>query len=221
MFDEQLYGTIEHLASYSVLLPALVCVIRIKALNLTLWALFIYLILCFVVDQFYLGLLPNQEKANRLINCWTVVECSFFCFIYFREAMNVGLKRTIAAVFTSFLLLSLLFFNNNLVAEDKVVLPAEAGLVIAFSVSAFIQMIFDRQTGKLIRNYFFWINCALLLYFCTAILIFIENDELLYLSEHEPMKARQIWVVHDMIKLFANILITVGICLWKRTPIQL
>src|SRR5687767_13585491 len=137
MTKEGLYNAIEHSASYSVLLPILISLIRARALNRTLWVLLVYLILCFTVDQTYLSLLPDEAKANVVLNCWTVIECFFFCLLFFLEVTQKTTKIILSSVFFIFLIIAISIFSKDLSADDNKVSTIEAGLIIIFCVSYF------------------------------------------------------------------------------------
>jgi hypothetical protein len=208
MGTEDLYNTVEHAASYSIWLPVLASIFRIKALNRTLWILFIYLLLCFVADQLYLYILPDQETANRVINCWCVIETTLFFIIYGFEAKNKSVKKALWIGYSAFLVLAFAIFSKTLREEDKIVAPTEAGLFIVISAAFFIIMLFDKALDRPLGHYFFWINFALLLYFCASILIFVDSEEQL------------VWGMHHSTAILCNIFIAIGIWQMKQRRIQ-
>ena len=61
---KEVYQVVEHISAYSVLLPVVLSIVKIKALNKSLWALFLYFVVCIIADRMSLALLPDQGKAK-------------------------------------------------------------------------------------------------------------------------------------------------------------
>lgn len=199
-----LYNAVANVASYSIWLPVLVSIFRIKALNRTLWALFIYLWLCFVTDRLYLYMLPDQRAANIVLNSWCLIETTLFFIIYFIEATNKAIKAVLLTCYSAFLAVAFAVFRKDIGTTDEIVAPTEAGLFIVISAAFFIIMLFDTAIDRPLKYYFFWINFALLLYFCGSILIFIERE------------GQLIWAMHHSTAILCNIFIAIGIWQVKR-----
>lgn len=212
---QELYKLISNIAAFSVLLPIFFSILRIKVLNKTLWALSIYLLLCFTSDRISLILIGSDDIANIVFNSFTIIECTIICFIYYNELIEKKTRFLIRLALGFFLFLAswIFVFRSGFNKVDSLVSTIEALLIIVISGLSFYHFFIDKKITSLGNHYFYWINVSFLLYFSTSLLLFLNTD---FIENCSPRSSYLLWGLHQIISIACNILLSVGIWCMKR-----
>lgn len=212
---ENAYQILEHVSAFSVLLPVIILIIRFKALNKQLWALFLYFLFCIVAERLSLVFLPDEKKQNIVFNCFTIVEFSLLSFIYYHEATRRSIKNLFLVTWLAFILYGAVVYNKAIGKSENSVMALEAGIMILFTYLFIYRFYVDDNRIKPTRHYFFWINLAFLIYFSAAFLLVLTLD---YINQADARTAMILWGIHNMIGVASNILISWGV--WKVKPVR-
>ncbi|MEO6305868.1 MAG: hypothetical protein ABIP51_22165 [Bacteroidia bacterium] len=213
--DLERYAILEKFSAYSVYIPTLLCLYRIKALNKSLWALVIYLLLCILSDQ--LSWFINGEYRNVLMNIFTIFEYALIVFIYYEQFdyKKIRLGIIIISITFLFLYIFILIYQKNYSSVDTILSPIESAIIAILAGSYLVKFLVDPKIEKLKKHYFYWINLGFLLYFPVAILLFLSFD---FLKVCKPSTLYLVWGIHLILNTIKNILLTIGI--WMKRNIQ-
>lgn len=208
------YEILEKFSAYSVYIPTLLCLYKIKALNKSLWALLVYLILCICTDQISWSIDGSQK--NFLFNGFTVLEYLLVVFIYYEHLALKKIKLGVIMLSIAFLFLSLFVFviQRKYNSVDIIISSAESAILAIFGGYYLIILLIDPNILKLHKHYFYWINFGFLLYFSVAILLFLSND---YLKQCKPSTFYLVWGVHLILNTIKNVLFAVGVWMKRST----
>lgn len=209
------YSILTHVSIASVLVPITFCVLKRKALNLSLMALFIYLPVCLLSDLFGLYFHDRDEIQDLIRNLFTVVECTLICFIYFVEFIRTSSKFLVGSCFVIFLFFAFrnFLYRDMLAMTDTLVSSLEAVLIILFSSIYLVKFLISSDIRSLENFYFFWIVLGNLCYFGTALIFFLSSD---FIKKVPEDTSDFIWGIHDLINIGTNTLFTIGICKAQR-----
>lgn len=210
----EIYRIVVYVTSFSITIPILFSILRFKALNKTLRALFIYLILSFssdIITLFTSLYYPNL--TNIILNTFTIIETVAICIIYLfemrqtkeRVLIYIGLLIVLSLAIETFL------FEKGLNRGDNVVSPVEAGIFMLVSTIYFYKLFIDPKISKLGDHYFYWVNLSFLIYFSVSFILFMFNE---FIERCEQIYAILLWGVHQLILITCNILFLVAI--WKN-----
>lgn len=215
MTSEKTYALLEDISAYSVYIPIIICLLRVKALNKSLWVFFFYLILCVISDRISLVLVGNEKHSNIWFNTFALIEFGAITYIYFNEFQPGKPRPILLLLFFAFIIFSAvaLIFLGRYDQPDTILGPIEAGIFTIYSSVYLLQILFNREILKITTYYFYWINFAFLLYFSTALLLFLNNE---FISSCEPSIARVLWGIHLALNSATNILSAIGVWM-KRT----
>lgn len=207
-----MFDVLTYISILSGLIPFIYSIIRIKALNTELRALFLYLSLTLIAELFSYYLSKNHVKNYIVQNLYTLVECTIIVFIYYLKFESKKVRVSIISFYLSFLTLSIIYFyiKNGLNESDSVLSTCESCLLVSLAIFYFYNEIKELNIPRLYEYYFFWINSAFLIYFLGAFAFFLFNDYI----EKLPL-AIYYWVysIQLLINICYNILLSVGI--WK------
>lgn len=209
---ENVFNLLTEISRYSVLIPIIASLIKIKALNKTLRALLFYLMACLLAEVLSFILFEEEKKVNIVFNCFTVLEGIIICYIYYIELLESKF-RALALFALGFLLFSASYFfvvKHLLTERDNTVSTVEAVLIVILSGLYFYKLTLDNRFPKLETYYFYWINFAFLLYFGGAFLLFMNTD---FIEKSSPTTVYTLWGLHQALNIISYILLSVGI--WK------
>lgn len=205
------YAIIEHISSFSVLVPFFLCIYRYRWLSISYKPLAAFLLFGFITDRLYFAVIPDLEIANLVINCWGLLEFFLLAGYFFFQSTNKKIRTVITLIFTFYLIFSIYKYHATLYLADDSVAPLEAALVILYSILFLIKLLLDDKILFPMRNSFFWINTGLLIYFSGSILIFLGNNYLETSYSNDPAIVKLIWGLHHSAGILCNFLITLGI----------
>jgi len=87
----------------------------------------------------------------------------------------------------------------------------ESFMFIVLSIRFFFMLINDTKISKLTDFYLFWLNTAVLIYFCGNFLVFLFTDFIFYNKE-----GRNLWILHSIFNTVYNVLLCKTIYTWKK-----
>jgi hypothetical protein len=200
----------------SILSPCVPLFFSIKyrrALNKQLSALFLYLVISIITEL--IGTLTG--KTNIIISLlFTITEYLLIAYIFWLELERKKFRLIIyifSVLFFILTLYSVLLFNNPNLADD-ILTTSESVILITLGILYFYKIFTDLDIPKLTNYYFFWVNSAFLLYFSTALFLFLFKS---YIKTIEPELGRFLWGIHLIINITSNILLSIGICKHRKT----
>lgn len=215
MWSENLYRVVSHIASYSVLVPMLLTLLYIKTLSNSLRVLFIYLTICFFVDR----ITENMEDhviLNKILNSFTLIQFFFLFLIYRIETIKKPYRLILDLVAFLYLILAIKIFiiDNRFAQSDSIMVTTLSSAFLVITGLYFALFLLDSEITNLFGNYFFWINLSFFIYFGVTLLLFFNADFI----EHCSIEiAFSLYSIHQIISLFCNILLSVGIWKTKKT----
>ncbi|MDP1802989.1 MAG: hypothetical protein Q8L81_16625 [Bacteroidota bacterium] len=217
MTQEEQYAILEKFSDYSVYVPALLCIYKVKALNKSLWALFVYLLACLISDRVSLLFIENERVLNIVSNSFTIFESSLICFIYFSDFSNKKIRLGIILTYLTLIILSFIVFviQKKYDKVDTIISPIGSAIITVLAGSYLITFLLDPNILKLYKHYFYWVNFAFLLYFSVAALLFLSNN---FLNTCKPSTLYLVWGIHLILNVIKNLLFAVGI--WMKKNIQ-
>jgi hypothetical protein len=170
-------------------------------------------IIAFLVDATSLILAFWEIYIPGIVHIYGILEFILIVWFYnefFRnQTFSIGIYFLIAA----FVTLGIIDYYHKGVSNVKMYMNSiEAILLIAFSFSLFLFVMKNRVTEHLTAETFFWINCAVMLYFAGNLVFFLLL-KILSLKEIAFM-----WgFLHNSLSILYNILLILGF--WKtRVP---
>jgi hypothetical protein len=211
MFNISFFKFITFISIISVLAPIVCCILRVKALNNILRALFIYLLICFAAEITGVLLAINHITNNITQNLFTILEGSFIVYVYYFKFESLKSKGIITALYLVFLFISIImFFKKGLNNQDSIASTFEAVFIICLSVCYFYKLIDELNVTRLNRYYFSWINSGFLIYFSMALVMSIFDS---FLEKCNLPTYRSLFSLHLISNIILNILLATGI--WK------
>jgi len=170
--------------------------------------------LAFLVDFSCLVMAYFGIFVNEIVYIYTVVEfilLSLFYKQFFKSArFSIILYFLVAALFITGIFD---FYKHSLNNVKNYMNTIEAVCLIAFSFSLFLYVMKNHVTDHLAAETFFWINCAVLLYFAGN-LVFFLLIKILSLKQIALM-----WeFLHNSLSILYNILLILGF--WKTRTLR-
>lgn len=213
MSPTDLYKTLTYISAYSILIPLTSCFIKLKTFNLTLKILFIYLIVCVVPDA--LRILSGSLYTNYyylIQNSFTLLECALLSSMYYLEFSGKAARRLVAGSTILFVILSLvLLLSLNGQQLNSFMTSAEACLMMVLSLSFFYKVHREMNIPRLRDYSFMLVNSAILVYFSTALILFLSADFIDNCPRHIFLV---LWGMHDIVNIIYNSLFAIGI--WRQ-----
>lgn len=207
-----MFDILTYISIVSGLVPFICSILRFKALNSELRALFIYLSFTLIAETASYFLSKNHIPNYFVQNIYTFIECSTIAFIYHQNLNNRNARLFIKLLYLVFFLLSLyrFFINDGLNQADSALSTYESCLVIFLALFYFYNEMKELNVPRLTEHYFFWINSAFLLYFLGAFAFFLFNDYI----ERLPLSIYYlVYGIQLIVNICYNVLLSLGI--WK------
>lgn len=209
MTFSQAYNYLTYLSIASVGLPLVVGLLKLKALNAVLRALFVFLLLSGISDIICVIYFDNVKLLNTFLNCFGVIETLFVLNLYRIKLRNKKVIPIFAGIFL-LIAVSRFLIQNKYSMEDSIVTSSEAILIVLLSGVYFYRLINSDEIENSSENYFFWINFSFLLYFGSGLMLFAATEFI----NHAPVAIASIlWSLHLFINITCNMLFATGI--WK------
>lgn len=198
----------------SVFIPLLFTILRFKAFNKQLKALFIYICISILFELMGLLSLKYPNLGIYISFFFSIIELSIISYLFNTEMNQLIFKKSIRVIYTIIISISLLsLILKGLDFAEAVTLPFEFASILILSIIYFYKIFTDLTIPKLVNYPFFWFNSAFLLYFGTNFLLFlfytyikISDMNLIYLAGCIPL----------IMSIIYNSLLAVGICKIKQ-----
>lgn len=196
----------------SISIPLILCIIKYKAFNNQLKALFIYILVSITIEILSFLSINNPTFWVPISYSFAIIETTSIVYLFYQEWNNKFLKKNTIYIFTFFLLISIgtLIITKSITSAESITLPIEFGIIIVLSIIHLHKVFTDLTIPKLTSYHFFWFSSAFLLYFGTNFFLTIfythiktSNIEVMYLIGCIPL----------MMSVTYNILLAIGI--WK------
>jgi hypothetical protein len=207
-----LYNAVTYVSIISVLVPLGSCIIRFKALNRELRALFFYIIISVMTDVISVILSKNYIQNIGVQNVFTILECTCISYIYLLRFETVKSKNIIKIFYISFLAMALFifFFREGYQKSNSLISTLEACFIITLSTAYFYKLMKELAIYKLNDYYFFWINSAFLIYFSMSFFMFLFDS---YLERFDLAIFYFIYSFQLITNIAFNIILATGV--WK------
>jgi hypothetical protein len=197
----------------SLIIPFTIGVIRFKTLNVMLRVLFSYVIVCSLAEGLSVILASYNIYAYYFSqNVFTLLEYTFLVTIYFLEFKSKKERQVIWAVTLIYVMSVTYYFIrfDTFTMSTSIPYIIEAFILIGLSVY-FLYKTQVELTIPSLKDYpFFWVNCAILIYFSTSLILFLCND---YLENCKREQFESLWSLHLIGNIIYNNLL--GIAIWK------
>ena len=211
MSQNQLFELLLNISSLSILLPVITALFFIRAFNVQLKALFLYIIVCVLAEIAAYIVVKLHFNTYLVFHVFTMLEGPIIFYIYYKE---LNFKRNnFVFLFAGIIVLfsGCLQFSDN--SSNDITSSIEAILISVFAIVWFFKVFVDMTIPKLTDYYFFWINSGFLIYFLGPFFISIFESTI---RESEAPILNALWIIHVAISLLFNIILTIGICKIKR-----
>lgn len=216
MTTKAIYTYFEYLSETSGYLPLLISILRFKTLNSTFRVLSIYLLLSILSDRISKSVESSVETMNGIYNTFTLLECTLFTIILYKQYKGKKYQLGSKILFTIFLVTAFYHFviEGNFYDGDSVVSTTEAATLTLLAAYNFYLMINDDSLPDLSKYGFFWINTGIVIYFSSAFVLFLSND---FIERATGQAGYILWGTHLLLNVITNVLFAIGI--WKVKPI--
>lgn len=214
---ETIYGVVSDVAAFSVLIPLLLCLIRIKAFYNALWAIPCYLLLCFIAERSGHFFVENDKISNAIYNTFTLLEYTILVMVFSYHYQDKKAKIIIRMLYFVVMLIALWHFviMGRFKEMDNIVNTSEAFVLLGISGFYFQKILLDETIKEPKKYYFFWMNLAFSLYFGIAIILFFSSE---FIETSSRPIGYALWSIHLLMNFVTNGLMSIGI--WKLKPIQ-
>lgn len=206
-------GNLDLISGFSILLPLLAGLGKIKSLEKEYTLLFVLVAVSFAVEIVADALGLYHRNNLWLGNIFYLVECFFLSIIIARWLHSKKLRQFIIIflaaylpvwVFTTFFALDFYTFNHY-------ARTIESFAFVFFS--CFLLMAVSTDTSQVIfKNPKFWFGSALLIYFSVNLIVFGTFN---YMSSVHG----NAWPIHSVTNIFANLLLAIGFLCTRREAI--
>lgn len=217
MLLADIYEKLELLSAMSVLVPILGALVKLRALNVTLRVLFIYVVICAITEVLNFAF-SDASIVNYSIlqNTFTVIECLLISGIYYNELRSRRSRSLIFLFISVYLVISFfaLFIFQSFTELNNIITISEGCFLTGLAVSYFYKLNTELNITRLKDHYFFWLNTAVLLYFCTTSVIFLFNT---YLENCSVESFQKLYALHLLMNITYNSLLAIAI--WKAKKI--
>lgn len=158
----------------------------------------------------------NRSNNLYLLHIYTISEFILLTIVY-KKLLSDLLKPwfflILTSVFLSFAIADA-FFLNGVMRYNTFSRPAEAFIILIYSILYFVQLLRSLQVQRLESEPFFWINSAILLYFSSSLFLFILSNSILGVS---LAMNKIIWSLHAILAWIMYTTVSIG--LWKARRI--
>jgi hypothetical protein len=211
MLNESFIINFAHVSAATIIIPFIFLILKRKAFNKQLKALFIYI--CTSILFELLGLISlNTPPFNYYITfSFVVIETGIIFYLFCTKIIQPFFKKSIITIYIIFLFTALLLIlMKNLPFAESIIFPLQSTLILILSIFFFFKIFTDSSLQNITDYPSFWFNSAFLLYFGTNLFLYLFytniklcNLNLIYLVGCLPL----------IMGIIYNSLLAVGI--WK------
>lgn len=203
---------LSHLSSLSILIPFILLLMKIKALNSQFNALLVYIISSIITEIVGLCFLNNDNINLPVYYLFTILETTLISYIFIKEVKEKHYISFLIIGFIIFLISSTfgLLWYKSFFHADNFLRPFEFALILIYSLVFFYKTILNLNIKDLLNYYFFWFNSAFLIYFGTSFIFFLL---LPYVAKENIYFINILGIFHLVMSIIYNTLLSIGI--WK------
>jgi len=207
---------LNYLSLFSGLFPVITAIYRYKTLDPALKPMAIFFFISAISDTLLL-VMPHIGISNNgpLIHFFLVIILVFFGRVYYQSFYVPIFKRiTTWACILAFTAIVFGVFWDGLLFFPSFAYSFLSVVFTLLSLLYFYQLLTAREFVHIEKLPMFWINSGVLIYFGINIFLFMLFDKLV---EHT---ADDIWIIHDLTNIVANILYSIGFLCQSQRKIQ-
>lgn len=210
--DKTIFYYFTYFSLLSVVFPLALGLIKYKAFDVQLKALFFYLTIATIAEGINYFLLSRHHNNLVVNNVFTVIEFSLLTFIYYKIFEKKSIKKFILCFYILLSLLSVYsyVFNLKYNKPDYVISTLESVFFISLAYLFYYNLLVEPNIHNIYNYYFFWINSAFLFYFSAAFFLFLFNG---FLVKMDLPHYYFLYSFHLVFNITANLMLTTG--LWK------
>lgn len=202
--NEELSRLLADISAYSVFLPLLIGLLRLRKLvqvqQLLLGLLFISC--CFEFGAFWVS--QQLDSPNLpLLHVFTVLQFCLLLLIFRQELIPLIPVRWFPIILVSFVVFAVIDASliSGLQSFNPLARLVESILLLFFSLAYLYKTLNEMRVERLEREPSFWISSGLLIYFAGGFLIFISSNYLMPLE----MTAFLFWGLHAVLNTILNL----------------
>lgn len=174
--------------------------------------LFIYLILC-ALTELLSAILPHFSMMGYFVTqtIFTFLECSLLLAIFYIGFREKRAKQVTVLTYCVFLGFCVYYLcTRKISAHPDSIANIESFILMGLSCYFLFLVQSKLLVPRLVDYPFFWINCSVLIYFSTSIILFLNGD---YLNICSRKEFETIWSLHLFANTLCNILYAIGV--WR------
>lgn len=205
-----MFEILSNISLFSILVPLVLALIKLKILNKQLRILFIYIVVS-ALTELLSKVFADTSRSGYYItqNLFTFIECICLLTIYSLEYRSRLVNYIITFSFVVFLILAgwdfIVYENNSLSTKTTCF---ESFVMLILSLAYFYKIQVESTIPDLRGSYFFWLNCGILLYFATSLVLFLSLE---YLQNSGEESFQKLWSLHLIGNISYNSLITASL----------
>lgn len=204
-----------YISTFSVFLPIFISIIRFKAFNFALKALFLFCVISLVTDAISYYFATHRINSTFIYNLYALISGILSVIIIHQSFITENkLIKTIHWSLLGIITLVSVFslaYNDGTSRSDFATNFLFGIFIILSCLFSFYLLLQGMIVDSLKEYYFFWIISAFLLSKSLTLFIFITED---YIRANEDDVAYLLWIINLVSNIGFNILISIGI--WKK-----
>ncbi len=218
MVINEYFKILKFISIYSVLLPFVFAVIKLRILDPALRILLFYIFCSILSDNISLFLAYRNEHNYFIRNIFSITEVTCLCLIYILRFNVLAIKGTILFFLIFYLVLSFIILGSKggINSEDNLLNQIEAIFFIIIGHIYIYRLFYEMKLKELSNDTFFWINNAILFYFTANLVLFLFYDKIV------RFQIQRFYILHSLhliSNITFNVMLAIGI--WKTRAKQL
>jgi hypothetical protein len=204
---------IGHFSAFSIILPLILIIKRITEKQHKI--LFVYLLLVFITEMVSLLFKSDNNIRSIIFSLYVILEISLICKLYLFQFNQSIIRFTIKLFWLLFLTVSILIyiFNENYFDVFLFLHPIQNAVIIIIGFIYLYRIINKSDSIDFLKDYFFWINIAFIIYFGSQFLI---NLGMQHVDTSIKSNIYILGFLHFILNILYNILLAIGIYKIKR-----
>lgn len=212
---------IAHTSSFSVLLPIILYLVKLRKADRPVHIIGTLLILSAMCDGIGYFLFKAQKSTAVVFNIYYTLMffllCWFYYEIFFKDRHKRSIYIGVAVYVTSFILIT--FFVQHFFFYQNLIWMIAGIILVVYSIAYFLYSLAAIPSVRLFENTLTWINSGILFYFSLSLFIFSLSDYLF--NEHDTQVSLLIWSTHNVNNIMKNVLFAIGLGLYDRRRISI
>lgn len=210
-----MYQVINNISALSVLLPVTTALIFFRRYPFTFKILAVFFFISGLFDLALVMMVKMGVPNNApILHLFVLVSVAFLGVFYYQTITSKLIKKMIL-IFVPLVLGVVI--ANGLYIEGIWAFPAisnsaQSLLFIFFALLYFYQLLTRQEVVYIEKQGLFWINAGILIYFTSNVFLFMLYNRLADAGEWN------LWIIHSITNIIANILYTVGLLCKPQTP---